>query len=87
MRLTPAWSTSALALALGESQRNVQRALATLEAAGQVRAIGRARAQRVKQRVAYLEAKENVLKAISVKPSRAKAMTAETNCEAPFWTS
>jgi DNA-binding transcriptional ArsR family regulator len=41
-----AWSTSALALALGESQRNVQRALATLEAAGQVRAIGRARAQR-----------------------------------------
>lgn len=41
-----AWSTSALALALGESQRNVQRALATLEAAGPVRAIGRARSQR-----------------------------------------
>ncbi len=41
-----AWSTSALALALGESQRSVQRALAALEGAGQVRAIGRARAQR-----------------------------------------
>jgi hypothetical protein len=41
-----AWSTSALALALGESQRNVQRALAALQAAGQVRSIGRARAQR-----------------------------------------
>ncbi|WP_341888528.1 helix-turn-helix domain-containing protein [Variovorax sp. YR752] len=41
-----AWSTSALALALGESQRTVQRALAELEAAGQVRAIGRARSQR-----------------------------------------
>jgi hypothetical protein len=41
-----AWSTSALALALGESQRTVQRALAELEAAGRVRSIGRARAQR-----------------------------------------
>jgi hypothetical protein len=41
-----AWSTSALALALGESQRTVQRALADLEAAGKVRSIGRARAQR-----------------------------------------
>ncbi|RZU00712.1 helix-turn-helix domain-containing protein [Rivibacter subsaxonicus] len=41
-----AWSTSALALALGESQRTVQRALADLEAAGKVRAIGRARSQR-----------------------------------------
>jgi hypothetical protein len=41
-----AWSTSALALALGASQRTVQRALADLQAAGQVRAIGRARAQR-----------------------------------------
>jgi DNA-binding transcriptional ArsR family regulator len=41
-----AWSTSALALALGESQRTVQRALADLEAAGAVRSIGRARAQR-----------------------------------------
>jgi hypothetical protein len=41
-----AWSTSALALALGASQRNVQRALVELEAAGQVRAIGRARARR-----------------------------------------
>ena len=41
-----AWSTSALALALGDSQRTVQRALAELEAAGQVRAIGQARARR-----------------------------------------
>jgi len=41
-----AWSTSALALALGDSQRTVQRALATLEAAGQARAIGQARARR-----------------------------------------
>lgn len=41
-----AWSTSALALALGESQRTVQRALAELQAAGRVRSIGRGRAQR-----------------------------------------
>jgi hypothetical protein len=41
-----AWSTSALALALGESQRNIQRALAGLEQAGRVRAIGQARARR-----------------------------------------
>lgn len=41
-----AWSTSALALALGASQRTVQRALVELEAAERVRAIGRARAQR-----------------------------------------
>ncbi|QDL36225.1 helix-turn-helix domain-containing protein [Rhodoferax sediminis] len=41
-----AWSTSALALALGASQRTVQRALAELEAEGRVRAIGRARARR-----------------------------------------
>ncbi len=41
-----AWSTSALALALGESQRNVQRELAELEAAGRVRAIGQTRARR-----------------------------------------
>ncbi len=41
-----AWSTSALALALGDSQRTVQRALAELEAEDKVRAIGRARAQR-----------------------------------------
>ena len=41
-----AWSTSALALALGDSQRTVQRALVELEAAGKVRSIGRARAQR-----------------------------------------
>ncbi len=41
-----AWSTSALALAIGASQRTVQRALVELEATGQVRAIGRARARR-----------------------------------------
>ena len=41
-----AWSTSALALALGDSQRTVQRALVELEAAGRVRAIGQARARR-----------------------------------------
>ncbi|MEP6501986.1 MAG: helix-turn-helix domain-containing protein [Betaproteobacteria bacterium] len=41
-----AWSTSALSLALGASQRTVQRALAELEAEGRVRSIGRARAQR-----------------------------------------
>jgi len=41
-----AWSTSALALALGASQRTVQRALVDLEAAAQVRSIGRARARR-----------------------------------------
>ncbi len=40
------WSTSALALALGASQRTVQRALAELEAAARVRAIGHARARR-----------------------------------------
>jgi hypothetical protein len=41
-----AWSTSALALALGASQRTVQRALVELEAEGRVRSIGRARARR-----------------------------------------
>lgn len=41
-----AWSTSALALALGASQRTVQRALAELQSNGQVRAIGQARARR-----------------------------------------
>jgi len=41
-----AWSTPALALALGQSQRTVQRALAQLETAGQVRATGGARARR-----------------------------------------
>jgi hypothetical protein len=40
------WSTSALAVALGASQRTVQRALAELEGAQQVRSIGRTRAQR-----------------------------------------
>ena len=41
-----AWSTSALALALGASQRTVQRALVELENAGRARSIGRARARR-----------------------------------------
>ncbi len=41
-----AWSTSALALALGASQRTVQRALVELQAEGRVRSIGRARTQR-----------------------------------------
>lgn len=41
-----AWSTSALALALGQSQRTVQRALAGLEAAGKARSIGLARSRR-----------------------------------------
>lgn len=41
-----AWSTSALALALGASQRTVQRALVELEVAGRVRSIRRARARR-----------------------------------------
>ena len=41
-----AWSTSALALAMGDSQRTVQRALADLETDGRVRSIGRARARR-----------------------------------------
>jgi hypothetical protein len=41
-----AWSTSALALAMGESQRSVQRSLAELETAGRVRAIGQTRARR-----------------------------------------
>lgn len=41
-----AWSTSSLALALGESKRSVQRALGALAEAGQVRALGRGRSQR-----------------------------------------
>jgi hypothetical protein len=41
-----AWSSSALALALGASQRSVQRALDELAAAGKVQWIGRARARR-----------------------------------------
>jgi hypothetical protein len=41
-----AWSTSALALALGTSQRTVQRGLVELEQAQCVRSIGRGRAQR-----------------------------------------
>jgi hypothetical protein len=40
------WSSSALALALGTSQRSVQRALDSLAAAGRVHAFGRARARR-----------------------------------------
>jgi hypothetical protein len=41
-----AWSTSTLALALGSSQRTVQRALRGLEETGQARALGRGRSQR-----------------------------------------
>jgi len=41
-----AWSTSALALALGASQRTVQRSLAELELSGRVRAVGQTRARR-----------------------------------------
>ena len=41
-----AWSSSALALALGSSQRTVQRALDSLAAAGKVQSFGRARARR-----------------------------------------
>jgi DNA-binding transcriptional ArsR family regulator len=40
------WSSSALALALGTSQRTVQRALDALEAAGKVHSFGRGRARR-----------------------------------------
>jgi len=40
------WSSSALALAMGTSQRSVQRALDSLAAAGRVQAFGRARARR-----------------------------------------
>jgi hypothetical protein len=40
------WSSSALALALGASQRTVQRALDTLAAAGKVQSFGRGRARR-----------------------------------------
>lgn len=40
------WSSSALALALGASQRKVQRALDDLAAAGKVQAFGRGRARR-----------------------------------------
>lgn len=41
-----AWSSSALALALGTSQRNMQRALEALAAAGKVQSFGKARARR-----------------------------------------
>jgi hypothetical protein len=40
------WSSSALALALGASQRTVQRALDTLAAGGKVQSFGRGRARR-----------------------------------------
>ncbi len=40
------WSSSALAMALGTSQRTVQRALESLAAAGKVQSFGRARARR-----------------------------------------
>lgn len=41
-----AWSSSALALALGASQRTVQRMIDSLAAAGRVQALGRGRARR-----------------------------------------
>ncbi len=41
-----AWSSSALGVALGTSQRSMQRALSSLVQAGKVRATGRARAKR-----------------------------------------
>jgi hypothetical protein len=41
-----AWSSSALALALGASQRNVQRALVALEAAGKAQSVGQGRKRR-----------------------------------------
>ena len=40
------WSSSALALALGTSQRTVQRALDSLGAAGKAQSFGRGRARR-----------------------------------------
>jgi hypothetical protein len=40
------WSSSALALALGTSQRSVQRALDALASAGKVQAVGRGRVRR-----------------------------------------
>ena len=40
------WSSSALALAVGTSQRTMQRALDSLEAAGKVQSFGRGRARR-----------------------------------------
>ena len=40
------WSSSALALALGESQRTVQRSLDALASSGRVQSIGRGRARR-----------------------------------------
>ncbi len=41
-----AWSSSALALAMGASQRNVQRALESLAAAGKIQSFGQGRARR-----------------------------------------
>jgi DeoR/GlpR family transcriptional regulator of sugar metabolism len=40
------WSSSALALALGASQRTVQRALDALAASGKIQSVGRGRARR-----------------------------------------
>jgi hypothetical protein len=45
-RRRESWSSSALALALGASQRTVQRALDALAAAGRVQSFGRGRARR-----------------------------------------
>jgi hypothetical protein len=41
-----AWSSSALAIALGASPRTVQRALESLASAGKVQSVGRGRARR-----------------------------------------
>ena len=46
LRSGDAWATSALAAAVGKSQRAVQRALSTLERDGKVRALGKGRARR-----------------------------------------
>jgi biotin-(acetyl-CoA carboxylase) ligase len=40
------WSSSALGLALGQSQRTVQRTLETLAVAGEIQSFGRGRAKR-----------------------------------------
>jgi DNA-binding IclR family transcriptional regulator len=46
LRAGDSWATSALAAAVGKSQRAVQRALAALEQQGEVRATGEGRARR-----------------------------------------
>ena len=46
LRMAESWSSSALALALGASQRTVQRALDSLAANGKVQSFGYGRARR-----------------------------------------